>query len=246
VTQLPVLDSSWEATLQWRPTARQAQYFQHLYEVILAGNRQFNLTRITEPEAFWEKHLWDSLRGIAAWLSPQPDQFWYQRPIQRAIDIGSGAGFPGGPVAIAQPSWTVTLLDATRKKVAFLESLIETLGIANLETRLERVEQTGYHQRDFYDLALVRAVAPATVCAEYALPLLQPQGVAVLYRGQWTPSEAIALENAVAKLGGTVAAVEGFVTPLSQSLRHCVYLRKQTATPPEFPRPVGIARQKPL
>lgn len=225
--------------LCWQPDMRQQQQFQHLYEQVLAGNRQLNLTRITDPIEFWEKHLWDSLQGIAPLL---------QSDAQRVIDIGTGGGFPGIPAAIAKPGWRVCLLDSTRKKVAFLNTLVASLEIENLTTVCVRAEQAGQHpnHRENYNITLVRAVGPASVCAEYALPLLQVGGLAVLYRGHWTASETEALQQATEKLGGEVESIAGFLTPLTQSVRHCLYLRKVASTPKEFPRSVGIPAQQPL
>ncbi|WP_338038670.1 16S rRNA (guanine(527)-N(7))-methyltransferase RsmG [Neosynechococcus sphagnicola] len=109
--RLPELPELWEITLGWQPTAHQQQQFQQIYEQILMGNQRLNLTRITDPLEFWEKHLWDSLQGVAPLLS-QPSV----QPGLRVIDIGTGAGFPGLPVAIARPDATITLLDSTQKK----------------------------------------------------------------------------------------------------------------------------------
>jgi len=241
---LPALTAQWQQTLGWEPDAMQQKQFQRLYEGILAGNQQLNLTRITDPEEFWEKHLWDSLRGVVALLQPDGEA----KPGQTAIDIGTGAGFPGIPVAIALPTWRVTLLDATRKKMVFLDRLLETLALTNAVTLTDRVEAIGQqrNQRQAYDLALVRAVAAAPVCAEYALPLLKVGGLAVLYRGQWTEAEALSLPKVVAILGGTIEAIAPFTTPLTQSTRHCIYLRKIAPTPPAFPRAIGVPTQIPL
>ncbi|MGA7934778.1 MAG: 16S rRNA (guanine(527)-N(7))-methyltransferase RsmG [Kovacikia sp.] len=240
---LPEMAELWQQTLDWQPTDLQQLKFQQLYQQILAGNRQLNLTRITEPSEFWEKHLWDSLRGIFSPASPIS-----YPPLPHLIDIGTGAGFPGLAVAIAQPAWDVTLLDSTRKKMHFLDHLLEGLEIPNAHTLVERVETVGQlsSHRQTYDIALVRAVATAPICAEYALPLLQPNGLAVLYRGQWTVEETVALEPVVKILGGTIAEIETFKTPLTRSDRHCLYLKKIAPTPPDFPRAVGIPTQKPL
>ncbi|MBD2022423.1 16S rRNA (guanine(527)-N(7))-methyltransferase RsmG, partial [Leptolyngbya sp. FACHB-36] len=164
---LPEMDELWQQTIVWKPSPEQQRQFQRLYEAVLEGNRQLNLTRITEPQEFWEKHLWDSLRGIRDLLQVDSPQ--------RAIDIGTGAGFPGIPIAIAQPTWTVTLLDSTRKKIAFVDRLLEELEIKTATALVGRVEQVGHDpaHRQQYDLALIRAVATANVCAEYALPLLK-------------------------------------------------------------------------
>lgn len=231
---------AWQESLPWKPDPEQHRQFQQLYELILAGNRQLNLTRITAPEEFWEKHLWDSLRGIISLLQSPPGH--------QVIDIGTGGGFPGIPVAIARPDWQVTLLDSTRKKVAFLHQLILDLGLENVGTLCDRAEGVGQnvHHRETYDLALIRAVGPAAVCAEYALPLVKLGGLAVLYRGQWQAADTKALEPVVKLLGGEIEQVEGFKTPLSQSDRHCLSLRKLAPTPMRFPRSSGVPAQQPL
>lgn len=234
--QLPDLLDAWQS-IDWQPDAHTLNLFQQLYTEVLAGNRQLNLTRVTEPTDFWEKHLWDSLRGVV----PFRDQTDLQ-----IIDIGSGAGFPGLPIAIAHPTWQVTLLDSTRKKVAFLETLARSLNLPQVQTRCDRVETVGRLWRDRFDLATVRAVAAAVACAEYALPLLKVGGTAILYRGQWTLEEAEAIETALPLLGGELESIEMFETPITYSIRHCLYLRKVAPTPNDFPRAIGLAVQKPL
>ena len=209
--------------LNWQPNAEQQLQFQRLYELIIKANQTLNLTRITEPLDFWEKHLWDSLRGIMPLLKDEVEPSAF-----KIVDIGSGAGFPGIPAAIALPDSQVTLLDSTRKKIAFLDSLIAELGIGNVNTVTGRAEVVGKESqyRQAYDIALIRAVGSASVCAEYALPFLKSGGLAVLYRGNWTTEEAETLQNTVKRLGGVIEKVEEFTTPLSNSIRHCVYIRK--------------------
>lgn len=238
---LPTHDALWQDSLNWGPSAEQQQQYQRLYEAILAGNQQLNLTRITDPEEFWEKHLWDSLRGVRSWLAAAS-------PALRLIDVGTGGGFPGVPIAIACPDWSITLLDATRKKIAFLEALVTGLGLTTVQTWVDRAEQVGHlpQHRETYDLAVIRAVAAASVCAEYTLPLLKVGGSAVLYRGQWSDSEAESLQAAVRQLGGQVQQVDAFVTPLTQNIRHCIYIQKIAPTPIAYPRAIGIPVQKPL
>ncbi|MBE9008408.1 16S rRNA (guanine(527)-N(7))-methyltransferase RsmG [Fortiea sp. LEGE XX443] len=241
---LPEIAEIWQQTLNWQPTTQQQAKFQQLYELILEGNTQLNLTRITEPQEFWEKHLWDSLRGIVL-----EKQFIPSLPEGASvIDIGTGAGFPGIPVGIIAPNSTVTLLDSTRKKITFIDKVLATLGLSNCKTLLGRTEEIGQQtqHRQTYDLALIRAVGTASVCAEYSLPLLKQGGLAVIYRGTWTEEETIALQNAVKLLGGEIESIAQFTTPLTDSIRHCLYLRKVATTPPEFPRAVGIPHQKPL
>jgi 16S rRNA (guanine527-N7)-methyltransferase len=252
---LPEMANIWQQTLHWTPSVQQQVQFQQLYEFILEGNRQFNLTRITDPQEFWEKHLWDSLRGIAPLLrdkeagvgntfvspSSSPTSLSF-------IDIGTGAGFPGIPVAMTVANSTVTLLDSTQKKMTFVEKLRAALDLTNVKTLTGRSEEVGQQpqHRQTYDVALIRAVGTASVCAEYALPLLKQGGLAVIYRGNWTQEETKALENAVNQLGGVIESIEKFTTPLTDSIRHCLYLRKVATTPVQFPRPVGVPTQKPL
>jgi 16S rRNA (guanine527-N7)-methyltransferase len=240
---LPYLEQDWSLGLSWQPNALQSQQFQSVYDYVVAGNQQLNLTRITEPQEFWEKHLWDSLRGIARWLGDEASD-----TVQQVIDIGTGGGFPGVPVAIAHPQWQVTLLDSTRKKVSFLDRLAQDLQLGNLKTLCDRAEQAGHHpkHRGHYDLALIRAVGSASTCAEYALPFLKIDGVAVLYRGQWTEAEQEGLQSAVQQLGGQIESVDAFTTPLSQGIRHCISLRKIQPTPASFPRTTGIPAKQPL
>lgn len=236
---LPEMIDLWKSTTNWFPDETMQSQFQQFYELVLSGNQQQNLTRITEPVDFWEKHLWDSLRGVFPKVT---------KANLSAIDIGTGAGFPGIPMSIARPDWKITLLDSTRKKVNFLQDSTKALGLTNVRSLVDRVEQVGQSSghREAYDLATIRAVAAASVCAEYALPLLKIGGIAVLYRGQWTDEEAIVLDHAVKALGGVVEECDRFETPLTHGVRHCLYLRKTSPTPLEFPRAIGIPTQDPL
>ena len=244
--QLPEMISVWQETLNWQPTISQQLLFQRFYALILEANQQLNLTRITEATEFWEKHLWDSLRGILTFLKDEIEE--KSNLALKAIDIGTGAGFPGIPIAIILPNWQITLLDSTRKKIAFLETAISQLAITNATTFTSRAEEIGQQiqHRACYDIALIRAVASPSVCAEYAVPLLKIGGLAILYRGQQTDEEIEALKFAVTKLGATIESIDSFTTPCSNAIRHCIYLRKVSATPTIFPRLPGVPTQKPL
>ncbi|NBD33237.1 MAG: 16S rRNA (guanine(527)-N(7))-methyltransferase RsmG [Cyanobacteria bacterium] len=238
---LPQLENLWQTTLEWSPSPKQQQQFEQLYQGILVGNQQCNLTRITQAEAFWEKHLWDSLRGII----PLGLEHLMTASF---IDIGTGGGFPGLPCAIALPQAQVTLLDATRKKIAYLKTLISQLELSGVQAIAARAEAFAEQrkQQEHYDVGLIRAVAAAPVCAEYAFPFLSVGGIAVLYRGHWTVEEEADLSAALAELGGVIEEVEHFSTPITNSERHCLYLQKTEPTAAHFPRPVGVANKEPL
>lgn len=237
---LPDMSELWQQTINWQPTDRQQAQLQSLYHQVIAANQRLNLTRIVQPEEFWEKHLWDSLRGVGD-LIHDPAGL-------KVIDIGTGAGFPGLPLAIARPDWQLVLVDSTAKKVGFIASIAPELGVMNISPIVSRIEELGQNRahRHQSDLALIRAVAAANVCAEYALPLVKVGGTAILYRGNWTEEEATSLELAVAKLGGQIAKIDRFTTPITNSIRHCIYLQKNTDTHPYYPRAIGIPTQKPL
>ncbi|MEH2235694.1 16S rRNA (guanine(527)-N(7))-methyltransferase RsmG [Nostoc sp.] len=241
---LPEMAEIWQQTLNWQPTVQHQAQFQRLYELILEGNSQLNLTRITDPQEFWEKHLWDSLRGIA----PHGQFIPSLQEGAFVIDIGTGAGFPGIPVIITAPNCKITLMDSTRKKITFIEKVLTELALTNAKTLVGRTEEIGQQpqHRQAYDIALIRAVGTASVCAEYALPLLKQSGLAIIYRGNWTEEETTVLQNAVNQLGGVIELIEKFTTPLSDSIRHCLYVRKVANTPANFPRAVGVPSQKPL
>jgi len=239
----------WEETLNWKPSAQQQRRFQRLYELILEGNRQLNLTRITDPEDFWEKHLWDSLRGIKFLVSEGEEKGkGIDNKNQEIIDLGTGAGFPGIPTGITVDNCTINLVDSTNKKINFIDSILPKLNLNNVRATTCRAEEIGRDSkhRETYDIALIRAVASASACAEYALPLLKQGGLAVIYRGSWTKEENTNMENAVQQLGGIIESIEQFNTPLSKGDRHCLYLRKIASTPAKFPRAVGVPAHRPL
>ncbi len=213
----------WQSTLNWSPDADQIAQFEKLYELVLEGNSKQNLTRITAPDDFWEKHLWDSLRGVLA--------FWDREDI-KVVDIGTGAGFPGLPIAIAKPSWQVTLVDSKQKKVAFVEETIENLQLTNASAQWGRGEDinklSAYKKK--YDLALVRAVGKPDICASYALPFLKRSGTAVLYRGQWLPEESEQLDIFCEQEELQVVKQDRFQTPLTAGIRHSVYLSPRSTS----------------
>ena len=239
----------WEETLNWKPSAQQQIQFQRLYELILEGNRQLNLTRIIDPEDFWEKHLWDSLRGIRFLISEGEERGeQIDNKNNQIIDLGTGAGFPGIPAGIVVDNCTINLVDSTKKKINFIDSILPKLNLSHVRATTCRAEDIGRdnRHRKTYDIALIRAVASASACAEYTLPLLKQGGLAVIYRGSWTEKENINMENAVQKLGAIIESIEQFSTPLSKGDRHCLYLRKVSTTPEKFPRPVGVPARNPL
>lgn len=227
VPTLPNPIDLWQSTTQWQPSEVVQSQFQQLYELVLAGNQRMNLTRITEPMDFWEKHLWDSVRGL---LSPvlQNGLAAFDPAQITAADLGTGGGFPGLPGAIIFPEWRWLLMDSTRKKIQFVAETAEAIGLANVKTACDRAEQFVRRPgpKPNFQLVTLRALGAADLCAHYALPMLAPRGIAVLYRGRWSAEEEASLEEPLAHWGGKILDIDAFKTPVTDGERHCVYLQK--------------------
>ena len=153
------------------------QYNQYVtyYEMVVEKNKVMNLTGITEFDEFIDKHYIDSLSIVNAVDMHQ---------VQSAIDVGTGAGFPGIPLKIAFPHLKITLLDSLNKRINFLNEVVETLGLENVETCHGRAEDFGHRKeyREQYDLCTSRAVANLSTLSEYCVPFVKIGGQFVSYK----------------------------------------------------------------
>jgi 16S rRNA (guanine527-N7)-methyltransferase len=196
-------------------------------------------TAVRDPERAVDLHVADSLSGLEALAS--------RSRAEAIVDIGSGAGFPGLPLAIALPQVRLDLLEATGRKCRFLEHAIERLALANAATVCGRAEEWAAGAgRDAYDAATARAVGRLPELVEYASPLLREGGLLVAWKGRRDPVEERAGAEAAALVGlrpGEVLTVEPF--PGARS-RHLHTYEKVAPTPPRFPRRPGMARKRPL
>jgi 16S rRNA (guanine527-N7)-methyltransferase len=235
-TVLPSFGDLWRDTFDHVPTTEQQAQFQALYRATLDANSRVNLTRIVEPTEFWEKHIWDSVSGLqyldrclanSLDLGLAEVSDWAADKPVKLIDVGTGGGFPGLPIAIVRPQWSVTLLDSTQKKVRIVQESIEAIGLTNCTTLVGRAERQSqlpqYAER--YDLATVRAVGSLQACVEYTLPFLIDDGIAILYRGHWSDDDLAALTKILRRTGGRLLTVEAFETPLTHAVRHCVFVQ---------------------
>jgi 16S rRNA (guanine527-N7)-methyltransferase len=224
---------------------RQLSLFQTFYEILVDWNQQFNLTAITEYEQVQIRHFLDSLSCLVALRH----QKYNKKDIPLScIDIGSGAGFPGIPIKIYCPQIKLVLLEATGKKVNFLEHLITQLelnDIIPLRGRAEEVAQTPQH-REQYDVVLARAVAPLPVLAEYLLPFCRPGGIVIAQKGASAQEETQAAEYAIAVLGGQLKTVLPIELLGLAEIRNLVLIEKSARTPAEYPRRPGIPSKRPL
>jgi 16S rRNA (guanine527-N7)-methyltransferase len=193
-------------------------------------------TAIRDERAVLDDHLADSLVAL---------DFAPVRAAREALDLGSGAGLPGLPLAIALPETTFTLLESSSRKCQFLRHAIEVCGIANAAAVHDRAESFAAG-RERYDLVTVRAVASAVVNAEYAAPLLRVGGTLLMWRGRRDPEAESGLARAAVQLGLGELSIEPVEPYPGARNRHLYLLRKQTDTPPRFPRRPGIALKRPL
>lgn len=225
--------------------------FEIYYRELVAWNRKFNLTTITDYDEVQIKHFLDSLTCLLAVQGPKSDVLGRAvnfGPSTRAIDIGAGAGFPGLPLKIVCPGLQLTLLEATGKKVRFLEHMVSRLGLENVEVIKGRAEELGRDaaHRERYDLALARAVATLPVLVEYALPFCRLGGLFVAQKGPEGNAEAESAEGAIATLGGALRHIVHLELPVLAELRSLVVIEKIAPTPEKYPRRPGIPSKRPL
>lgn len=230
--------------LNLRLTDRQLAAFQRYYEELVAWNERFNLTAITEFEPVQIRHFLDSLSCLLA----EETRRALNRPVARAIDVGSGAGFPGIPLKIVCPGLRLTLLEATGKKVSFLAHVVEQLGLQRVMALHARAEDLAHDpaHREGYDLALARAVAELPVVAEYTLPFCKVGGWLVAQKGEAGAAEAWRAEAAIQLLGGELRRVLHVELPGLPEDRSLVVVEKVSPTPKKYPRRAGIPGKRPL
>lgn len=215
----------------------------HTYTtLLLEATGRLNLTSVRDRVGIERRHVLESLAllGLLEHLGLVPEG-------GTVIDVGSGGGLPGIPIAIARPDLHITLLEATRKKVAFLDAVIRSLGLARAATLAARAEAAGHdpQHRERYDLALARAVAPLDVLVELTLPLLRVGGHLAAVKGSRVAEEIAAATVAMTRCGGRVERVEP-LPAADEDYLSVVLAIKERPTPPDLPRRPGMPAKRPL
>jgi 16S rRNA (guanine527-N7)-methyltransferase len=220
-------------------TPDQADRLAGYRDLILEWNRKFNLTALRDAEAIDGRLIAESLR-LAPFI-PSGDQL-------RAIDIGTGAGIPGLPLAIVRPDISFTLVDATGKKIRFIELVVAELGISNVTTIHERSELLAHddEHRERYDLALARAVTQLAALTELVLPFLRVGGTALLPKGEELTDELARAQNAIEILGGSLQSAELLPLVACCGVTRLVILDKIGPSLARYPRRPGIPEHDPL
>lgn len=212
------------------------RYLAHLLEV----NTTMNLTAVRDVDEAWRRLIVDSLTALPGMPDPGTGG--------TVIDIGTGAGLPGLPLAVALPGVRFTLLEATGKKARFVEEAAALLGLSNvtvLQERAETVGRQGAH-RGRYDVAVSRAVGPMSVVLEYSLPLVKVGGRVLAMKGPKAERELDDASDALARLGaGEVAVIDAYPESFENDLV-IVSVFKDQPTPQEYPRVPGLPRKLPL
>ena len=236
-------DPTFWQELGWQPRGEQLEQLQALQAELRSWNSRVNLTRLVEGDDFWIAQVFDSLWPLRQLLQERPDA------ALNCIDVGTGGGFPGLAVAIALPRAQLTLVDSVGRKTQAVQAMATALGLAErVQLRCERVELTGRQSscRGRYQLAMARAVAAAPVVAEYLVPLLQPDGEALLYRGQWNASDQQELERALTPLQARIRCCQERELPAGRGQRTALWVQPTGPCPRTYPRAVGVPSKFPL
>lgn len=205
-------------------------------DMLLERNQVMNLTAITEPDQVARLHLLDS-------LSLLPVEAFAGKAV---IDVGTGAGFPGIPLAIVQQDADFTLLDSLGKRIRFLDEVREALGLGNVTCVHGRAEEFAQAHREQFDLAVSRAVANLAVLSELCLPLVKVGGAFLAMKSTGCEAETEGAQTAMRRLGGTLERVVDYTIPTTDVTHRVLVIRKTAPTAKKYPRPFAQIKKQPL
>lgn len=216
----------------------QAETFLKYKEILLEWNERVNLTSITDDQEVIIKHFIDSLTLLKFTELSQ----------KNVIDVGTGAGFPGLPLKIAESSIELTLLDSLNKRVNFLEEVKNILKFDNVTLIHGRAEDFGTRPefREKFDISLSRAVANLATLCEYCLPFVKLNGYFISLKGPEIDNELKEGQNAIGILGGKVELVEKITLPFTDITHSIVFIKKIKQTPTIYPRKAGKPSKDPI
>lgn len=220
-------------------SASQLKALKKYEEALLDWNTRISLTAIREPEKIRIKHFLDSFSCMCAMR---------ESALERLIDVGTGAGFPGLPLKIILPDLQLTLVESVGKKADFCRHIVQSLQLENVQILQERAEVVGQYadHRESYDWAVARAVGNMRTLAEYLIPLVRVGGAMLAMKGESGPAEAHAAEKAFDLLGGHLRKIIPVTLPGVVDQRYLIVVDKVAASPQPYPRRVGLPAKKPL
>lgn len=215
------------------------QYQKYLL-LLQEWNEKVNLTAIVEEQEVYLKHFYDSLT-LAKFIEIEGKSL-------TLCDVGSGAGFPSIPLKIIYPDLEITIVDSLKKRINFLEILVEELGLKNVHLHHARAEDFGQQKkfRSSFDIVTARAVARMSVLSEFCLPITKEDGVFVAMKGSQGQEELNDAKKAIKTLGGKLDRVESFELPKDAGERTIIFVDKVKKTPNKYPRQAGTPNKNPL
>lgn len=217
----------------------QLDQFETYYKFLIDKNRYMNLTAITDEDQVIDKHFTDSLTCV---------RVVDMNKINSMIDVGTGAGFPGIPLKIAFPHLHVLLLDSLKKRLTFLDEVIDVLELEDISTLHKRAEDAAKDKnlRESYDLCVSRAVAGLSTLSEYCIPFIKINGIFVSYKSKKGLEEVSHIDHCMNVLGSEVMNVDEFYLSDHDSERVLIKIRKNKSTPGKYPRKAGTPLRNPL
>ena len=220
-------------------SAQQLSSLEYYAKELVDWNERYSLTAISDPAQVRVKHFLDSLSAYLALRNTS---------VERVIDVGTGAGFPGLPLKILCPQIKLTLVESVTKKVGFCQHIVEKLALDDVEIVRERAEVVGKDDtfREQFDWAVARAVALMPILMEFTLPLVRVGGRVLAMKGESGPAEAHSADRAMGMLGGHLQRLIPVTLPGVVEQRYLVVVEKVAATPEKYPRRVGVPAKRPL
>lgn len=212
----------------------QIEKFYKYMNLLIEWNQKINLTAIVEPKEIIQKHFIDSMSVLD-----------YIQDKKSIIDVGTGAGFPGIPIKIANPNINVTLLDSLQKRVNFLSEVVSQLELDKIKAVHSRAEDYAKENRESYDVAISRAVANMSTLVEYLLPYVKQDGIVICMKGPNIEDELEKSKKAIIILGGKIEHIEHLFLD-EEMERNLIIIRKIKPTPKQYPRKAGKPAKEPI
>ena len=220
-----------------RFSVEQIEQFYKYMNLLIEWNEKMNLTAITEPKEIILKHFIDSITILK-----------YIDDNSKLVDVGTGAGFPGVPLSIMNPTLKITLVDSLNKRLIFLQEVVKELNLKNIEIVHARAEEFGQNKnyREKFDIATSRAVANLATLSEYLVPLVKIGGKIISMKASNAKEEINDAQKAIEVLGGKIEKIEEFDLPESDIGRTIIIIDKNKCTPAIYPRKAGTPAKEPI
>ena len=232
----------------------QIEMFNVYYKMLIETNKVMNLTAITDYDEVITKHFIDSISlalvypRISEYAKGNDNSLGSIEETINIIDLGTGAGFPGIPLKIVFPNIEIVLMDSLNKRINFLQSVINELGLKKITAIHGRAEEMAKKSeyRESFDLCVSRAVANLSTLSEYCIPFVKKNGYFISYKASEVETEVDNAKKAIEILGGNLTEVKKLTLPESEIERSFIIIKKEKNTPKAYPRKAGTASKNPL